>query len=223
MPAATAVTSRTVLTIVASGFLMALVLAILLETGECLSLGRRQDLAHLEEHHHPGLAETGTGLLEHIDLGHDARIVGLLVREERIELGPLPLHVRFEVDEALLMAGEDLLEVLHLRVAELELVPHLLPLPELTVVLAQRPRPVRLARGGCGRCDQCHHHRQQDAQRGLHARHPEAWTRGTGPGLTGALTGRSHRDPRPASSRLPSEAGRRRRLVRSGSYLRWRW
>src|SRR2546428_9005706 len=137
---------------------------------ELLSLRRSQDPSHCQQHRHPRLAEVGTGLLEKIHLGHDPVVVVPIVGEETLEVGPLLLDVRFEVDERLLIPGEDLLETPHLVLGESQLMANVPLLPELAVVPSQTARPVR--------CDGGHAWRHEDAGQfkaahdGIHAVFP---------------------------------------------------
>src|SRR5206468_9113302 len=110
---------------------------VVLQLGERVSLGGRQDPSHLQQHRHPCLAEVGTGLLERIDLGQDPRVVRPIIPEQRIESGLRLVDLCVEVGERALMAGKYLLEVPHLVVAHLELLANLLLLPELAVVLSE--------------------------------------------------------------------------------------
>src|SRR5436309_5065922 len=118
-------------------------LASLVLPPELLSLLRRQDLSHCQQHRHPRLAEVAARLLEQVDLGHDSLVVVPIVGEEGLEVGLLILDVRFEVGEPLLIPGEDLLETPHLVLGQLQFTANVPPLPELAVVPSQRARPVR--------------------------------------------------------------------------------
>src|SRR5438094_4333993 len=198
---------------------------------ELLSLPRSQDPSHCQQHRHPRLAEVGTGLLEQIHLGHDPVVVVPIVGEETLEVGPLLLDVRFEVDERLLIPGEDLLETPHLVLGESQLTANVPLLPELAVVPSQTARPVRSGLGGHAWRDE-DAGQYQAAHEVLHAVFPTdaetlhllyrraTWGEGRRP--FSRRRGRSHRGPRPRSHRFPEGAGRRRHPARSRSRSRRR-